>query len=465
LNSRTTWTMRILFLTDNFPPETNAPAVRTYEHARVWVEAGHDVTVITGFPNFPTGRVYEGYRNRPRQVEEMDGIRVVRVWTYVAPNTGTVRRAADYLSFLFSALPAALIERRPDVIVGTSPQFFTAVAACAAARLRRVPFVFELRDLWPESITAVGAAGDGLIIRALEGAAHDLYRQADCIVSVTESFRSILAERGIDPEKIEVVRNAVDLSGFQPGPRNNGLRSSLDIPPETFLATYVGTVGMAHGLEHVLEAAEMLRGEDVRLLFVGEGARKEELVDRAESMRLDNVTFLPARPREDVPSILSASDAVIVHLKDDPLFDSVIPSKIFEAMAVGRPIIHGVRGESASIVTEARCGITVKPEYPLEIAAAIRRLRGDPSLGSLLGRNGRAAAEGEFCRNAAAHRMLEVLERVARGEPAGHGDRRQLSPLRARRPSPGSQEAAPTERPAEVSQDTPSRSSAPVHRS
>ncbi|MBD3368128.1 MAG: glycosyltransferase [Candidatus Eisenbacteria bacterium] len=450
--------MRILFLTDNFPPETNAPAVRTFEHARVWAEAGHAVTVVTGVPNFPVGRIYEGYRNRPRSVEYVDGIRVVRVWTYVAPNKGLVRRTLDYLSFLFTAVPAACAEERPDVVVGTSPQFFTAVAACIVARLRRAPFVFELRDLWPESITAVGAVGEGPVVGMLGRLAHHLYRRADCIVSVTESFRSILAGRGIDPGKIAVVRNGVDLGGFRPDRRDNGVRHRLGIPSDRFVATYVGTIGMAHGLEHVLEAAEMLSGDGVHLLIVGEGARREELVDRAADMRLDNVSFLEAQPREDVPAILAASDAVLVHLKDDPLFRHVIPSKIFEAMAVGRPIVHAVMGESASIVNEARCGITVKPEYPLEMAAAIRRLKSDPDLAAIMGANGRNAAEGEFCRNAAAFRMLDVLRRVA-----GDGDDEVSRPSRP--PSPDSPEAVPQERPAGVSRGTPSRSSAAARRS
>jgi len=446
--------MRILFLTDNYPPETNAPAVRTWEHSREWAAAGHDVTVVTGFPNFPTGKVYDGYRNRMRQVEHLDGVRVVRVWTYVAPNRGTLRRALDYLSFFTSAVPAALAEQRPDVVVGTSPQLFTALAAWVVAVLKRVPFVFELRDLWPESIRAVGAAGDGPMLRVLGRLAHGLYERADCIVSVTESFRTILAKRGIDPGKIVVVRNAVDLAGFQPGPRDNAFRRSLSIGDDTFLATYVGTLGMAHGLEHVLEAAEMLRGDDVRFLFVGEGARREELVDLAERKRLDNVRFLPRQSREDVPAILTASDAVVVHLRDNPLFEHVIPSKIFEAMAVGRPIIHAVRGESASIVSEARCGITVKPEFPLEMVSAIRRLKGDPGLARRLGANGRSAAEEEFCRTAAARRMLDALGRVVKGE-AGGPRAAGATPRRARPSSPGSPEAAPQERPAEASRDIP----------
>ncbi len=444
--------MRILFLTDNFPPETNAPATRTFQHARVWVESGHEVTIVTGAPNFPTGRVYEGYRNRFRAVEEMAGIRVVRVWTYVTPNKGFVRRSLDYLSFMLSAIPAALVERRPDVIVGTSPQFLTVLGAWFVAMLRRVPCVFELRDLWPESIAAVGAASDGVALRVLSRVAHFLYRRVDTIVSVTESFVTILAERGIPKEKIVVVRNGVDLAEFAPRERENAFREEAGVGRDEFLVTYLGTVGMAHGLSTILDSASVTQGEPIRYLIVGEGAEKSELETRAARRGLANVTFLAGQPRERVPAILAASDAVLVHLRDDPLFVAVIPSKIFEAMAMARPIILAVRGESAEIVAAAEAGIIVKPEFPLELVAAVRRLRDDPDLERRLGKNGRRAAEKEFCRRAAAMKMLGVLR-----ETAG------LSEPVTDRPSSGSRGAVPQEHPSSASRDTRQGPSAPAH--
>ena len=405
--------MKILFLTDNFPPETNAPALRTFEHARVWVEDGHDVTVITGAPNFPTGRVHDGYRNSLYSVDEMEGIRVVRVWTYVAPNKGKFRRSFDYLSFMLTSLPAAVIQERPDVVVGTSPQLLTVVSAWAAARLRRLPFVFELRDLWPESIAAVGAVSGGPAMRMIAAAAHFLYNRADCIVSVTESFVSVLMSRGIPESRLAVVRNGVNLSDFTPGPKENGLREEAGIRPDEFLATYVGTLGMAHGLKSVIAAAEMTRGEPIHYLFVGEGAERAELEREVEQLGLPNVTFLGGQPRERIPLILNASDVVLVHLRDDPLFSTVIPSKIFEAMAVGKAIVLAVEGESADIVTNARAGVVIRPESPTELAETVRHLRSNPELTREFGVNGRAAAVNEFCRRSAARRMLEVLARTA----------------------------------------------------
>ena len=428
--------MKILFLTDNFPPETNAPALRTFEHARVWVEDGHDVTVITGAPNFPLGKVHDGYRNSLYSVKEMEGIRVVRVWTYVAPNEGRYRRSLDYLSFMFTSLPAAIIQERPDVVVGTSPQLLTVVSAWAVARLRRRPFVFELRDLWPESMAAVGVISGGLAMRTIAALAQFLYDRADCIVSVTESFVSILGSRGIAESKLAVVRNGVSLADVKPGPKENGLREEVGIHPDDFLTTYVGTLGMAHGLKSVIAAAEMTRGEPIHYLFVGEGAERAELEHEVEQLGLTNVTFLGGQPRERIPLILNASDAILVHLRDDPLFNSVIPSKIFEAMAVAKPIVLAVEGESADIVRNAKAGVVIRAESPTELAEALRRLRLDPGLARELGLNGRHAAENEFCRRAAARRMLGVLARTAGLEVEA------ASP-----PTPDSREAAPQERP------------------
>jgi glycosyltransferase involved in cell wall biosynthesis len=433
--------MRILFLTDNFPPETNAPAIRTFEHARVWVELGHQVTVITGVPNFPTGHVHDGYRNRPRTTEVMEGIKVVRVWTYVAPNEGVFRRSLDYLSFGLSAIPAGLIEGRADVVVGTSPQLLTVLAAWVVSRLRRAPCVFELRDLWPESIIAVGASGDGAPTRILGWLSGFLYRHVEKIVAVTGSFASILEGRGVPGDKIAVVRNGVDLDRFSPGVSDEGVREELGIGRGVFLVTYVGTVGMAHGLAVVLDAAGAAGDEPIGFLLVGDGAEKRRLEREASLRGLRNLWFLGRQPRSRVPGILAESDAVLVHLRDDPLFASVIPSKIFEAMATGRPIILGATGESVELVEDAGCGIAVTPESPMEILGAARRLASDADLAGKLGENGRRAAEERFSRRVAAIRMLGVLDQVA-------GATRRAS----RPPSPDSRGAAPPARP---SRDAP----------
>ncbi|MEY4832967.1 MAG: hypothetical protein RL527_1180, partial [Planctomycetota bacterium] len=265
--------MHILFLTDNFPPEVNAPASRTFEHCREWVKAGHRVTVITGAPNFPKGKVFPGYRNRLWQSEEMDGIRVVRVWTYVTANEGFTRRVLDYLSFMVSAVFGAIFVRKVDLVIGTSPQFFTAVGAWIVSVMKWRPFVFELRDLWPESIKVVGAMKDSWALHMMERLELFLYRRAFRIISVTHAFKRNLVERGIDPHKIRVVTNGVDTTRFVPQARDATLARELGLEGR-FVAGYIGTHGLAHALETVLEAARMAQDEgdeSIGFVLLGDG--------------------------------------------------------------------------------------------------------------------------------------------------------------------------------------------------
>ncbi|MGH7856024.1 MAG: glycosyltransferase family 4 protein [Candidatus Binatia bacterium] len=406
--------MRILFLTDNFPPERNAPANRIYGHAREWVRAGERVTVVTGAPNFPDGRVYEGYRNRAYWTEDVDGIRVVRVWTYVAANRGTVRRTADYASFLLSGALGALLQDRPDVVVATSPQFLTAVAGAAVSAVRSVPWVFEVRDLWPESIRAVGAMREGRLLRALERAEFSLYRRATRVVTVTEAIRRRIACRGIPEANLEVIENGVDLGLFAPRERDDALARSLGIEGR-FVVSYIGTHGMAHGLETVLEAAGVLRDNAATFLLVGSGAEKEKLVRRAREARLENIVFVDPRPRSEMPRFWSISDATVVPLRRDPLFRTTVPSKMFEAMAMGIPILLGVEGEARTILDDSGAGLAFPPEDAEALAASVRLLARDGGLRERIRRQSLAAAP-RYSRNVAAARMLEVLREVA-----GHG--------------------------------------------
>ena len=310
--------MHILFLTDNFPPEVNAPASRTFEHCREWVKSGHRVTVITCAPNFPTGKVYAGYRNRIWQSESMEGIQVVRVWSYITANQGFLKRILDYLSFMVSAVAASPFVRGIDLVIGTSPQFFTVCAAYAVSQIKRVPFVFELRDLWPESIKAVGAMKDSLATEWLEKLELHLYCKAERIISATYSFRRVLAARGIDPRKIDVITNGVDTARFGLRPKDAELTKAIGLEGK-FVAGYIGTHGMAHGLETLLRAAAYLRrqpgGEVFLFLFIGDGARKLELMEAAKDMELDNVVFLDSVPKQDVVKYWSLLDVSIIHLK------------------------------------------------------------------------------------------------------------------------------------------------------
>jgi glycosyltransferase involved in cell wall biosynthesis len=372
--------MHILFLTDNFPPEVNAPASRTFEHCREWVRAGHHVTVVTCVPNFPQGKVFEGYRNRLLQSEDIEGIRVIRVWSYITANEGFVKRTLDYLSFMLSAILASMFVRRVDLVVGTSPQFFTVCAAYAVSRLKRVPYVFELRDIWPESIKAVGMMQESVAFRLLERIEMFLYRKAALIVSVTHSFKHILESRGVDGAKITVVTNGVDMSRFKPMRKDATLVRELGLEGK-FVAGYVGTHGLAHRLETLLDAADRVRrqpgGELFHFILLGDGACKQALQEEAIRRGLNNVTFIDSVPKEQVARYWSLLDAAIIHLRKTALFKSVIPSKLFECMGMGVPVLHGVEGESADIVREEGVGRVFEPENAEQLVTNLRLLQQD----------------------------------------------------------------------------------------
>jgi glycosyltransferase involved in cell wall biosynthesis len=403
--------MHILFLTDNFPPEINAPASRTFEHCREWVLAGHQVTVITCAPNFPKGQVFDGYCNRLLQQEMMAGIRVIRVWSYITANEGFVKRILDYQSFMLSATLAAPFVRGVDVVVGTSPQFFTACAAYLVSRLKRIPFVFELRDMWPESIKAVGAMKDSAVIRILERIEMFLYRKAARIVTVTHAFKDTLICRGIDGAKVVVVTNGVDLSHFAPQAKDAELVQQLGLQG-MFVAGYIGTHGMAHALETLLEAAQILQNtpgaENVRLLFLGDGARKQNLESQARAMGLGNVLFLDSVPKDQVVRYWSLLDVSVIHLRKTDLFTTVIPSKLFECMGMGLPVLHGVAGESADIVQREQVGEVFEPENAQQLVAGLMRMRDQSDWFATYQRNGLAAAK-RYDRKNLAQTMLQVL--------------------------------------------------------
>jgi glycosyltransferase involved in cell wall biosynthesis len=406
--------VRVLFLTDNFPPETNAPASRTYEHAKRWVAAGCEVTVVTCAPNFPVGRVFPGYRNRPWQWETLDGIRVLRVWSYIAANKGFARRTLDYLSFMISSALASLFVARPDVVVATSPQFFTACAGWAVGALRRVPFVMEVRDLWPESIVAVGAMKETPAIALLRRLEYFLYRKAARIVSLTYSFRRVMCHGGILESKVAVVRNGADLADFFPGPKPADLVAKYALEGK-FVVGYIGTIGMAHGLGTLLECAEILRADErVRFLVVGDGAEREFLEHELTRRGLSSVVYAGSVDRREVIRYWQLLDVAAVMLRDLPVFRTVLPSKIFEAMATARPIILGVRGEAEQLVAEAAAGLCIAPEDSAALAAAVRELADSPVKARALGESGRAFVESHLNRDHLAMQMLEELRLATR---------------------------------------------------
>ena len=400
---------RITVFSDHFYPEPSAPAAHVYERARLWVEAGHDVTVICSAPNFPEGRVYEGYRNAWRQCEVLDGIRVVRVKTFISANEGAVRRILDYLSYMLSAWFFSLFEKKPDVIMSTSPHLFVPVAGVLSAMCRRVPHVFEIRDLWPASIAATGAVPNKRLLRMLEKLELWLYRRSRKILALTPSFKDDLCRRGIASEKVNVVINGANLALFRPAEEKDQAVLDEFGLADRFVVGYLGTIGLAHGLENVLAAADELRDTNICFFFVGVGAAKKDLQCRAAEMSLDNVVFAPRQLKEAMPRFWSVCDVSLVHLKNEPVFSTVIPSKIFESMAVGLPILYSVpEGDGSKIVREHNAGIVVPPMNPKKLAAAVRRLAAERGEYETLARNSKDAAK-LYSRDEQAFMSLKVL--------------------------------------------------------
>lgn len=400
--------MRILFLTDNFPPEVNAPASRTFEHCCEWVRAGAEVTVVTCVPNFPQGKVYAGYRNRLWQQEQMDGIRVIRVWTYITANQGFARRTLDYLSFALMGSMAALWFRA-DLVVATSPQFFAALGGWWAAFWKRKKWVMEVRDLWPESIRAVGAMRGGRLYHWLERCELFLYRRAAAVVVVTEAFKANLTQRGIPPDKVFVVKNGVCLDAFRPRDRDPELVRHLGLEGQ-FVVGYLGTHGLAHGLDFVLDCAAQCP-PDVHFLFIGDGAEKSRLVEQAARLGLRNVTLLPSVPKHEVARYISVTDVALVPLRKNDTFKTVLPSKIFENAAMQRPILLGVEGEARHLINDYQAGACFEPENQHDFLTQLTRLKEDNAFYQKCQQGAARLAEA-FDRRRLAAEMLTVLHGV-----------------------------------------------------
>lgn len=400
--------MKILFLTDNFPPEVNAPATRTYEHCKEWVLQGAEVTVITCVPNFPQGKVYKGYCNKLYQQEVMDGIHVIRVWSYITANEGFLKRTLDYISFSVSAFFAGLFQQA-DIIIATSPQFFTALSGRTLAFWKRKPWIMEVRDLWPESIKTVGAMKDNPIIRYFEWEEKKCYQSADKIVVVTDSFKKKLKEKGITSPKIEVIKNGVDLTQFTPVGKDEKLIEELDLKG-TKVIGYIGTHGMAHKLDFILQCAANMDGKNnYHFLLIGAGAEKKNLLKLKEQLNIKNVTMLDPVSKQDVKRYISILDIALINLRKSDLFTTVIPSKIFENAGMEIPILIGVDGEARQIIDSYQAGLFFEPESEEDFNKKLHSLLSNPALYKQCQEGCRKLAH-DFDRKLLAKRMLHIIK-------------------------------------------------------
>ena len=408
--------VKILYVSQYFPPEMGAPAARAAELSRHWARMGHDVTILTGFPNHPTGVVPDEWQSRLRRLrctEAVDGVHVVRTWLWPLPNRKAHERIRNYASFCVSAAVSGLALRKPDVIIATSPQLLVALSGWWLAFWKRVPFVFEVRDLWPESLAAVGAGGEGTLLhRTLGAIAGFLYRHAGHIVVVTPAFKDHLMRYwNVPAKKISIVENGVETDLFRFDPAAKEVREQLRLE-DRFLICYIGTMGNAHGLETLIAAAEQLQAElpSAMFLLIGEGAEKERIVKLAATRGLTNVRFLGQQPRERIPAYVSAADLCLVMLKKAELFKTVIPTKLLEYMACERPVLVAVDGQARQIVEESGGGGFVEPENSRDMVNAIRALADDPARRRRMGASGRQYIVSRFSREKTARDYINILE-------------------------------------------------------
>lgn len=410
--------MHILFLSHYYPPESNAPANRVSELAREWVTMGHEVTVVTCTPSHPGGRPYPGYGNPSLHTETRDGVKVLRLGTFLAANRGTVRRSLNYLSFLAAVVLNLPRLPRADVVISTSPQFFAGLSGAIVAKAKGAPFIFEVRDIWPESASAVSALEKGFAFRLLEKIEAWAYGVADQVVAVSPAFVEHISERGRLRRPVAIVENGVNLNLFGGEAVESDFRARHGLEGKIVFG-YVGTHGMAHNLETLLRAAELTRDDpEIAYLMAGSGAQRDKLVALRDDLGLTNVVMLDHQPRSEMPTIWSNTDVSLVLLRRSPLFHRVIPSKMFEAMAMSRPIILAVDGQARRILEHGECGVFVEPEDPAALAATVRRLAADVGLRTKLGANGQRFVRANYDRRILAERYLRIIENVVGPQPA-----------------------------------------------
>ena len=413
--------MKVLYVTHYYPPEMGAPAARVSELAKYWTKEGNEVTVLTGFPNHPNGIVHPDYRSRFRRLfatEVQNGTKVVRTWLIPRPIRKSLDRILNYTSFCISAAIRGSFLRRPDVVIATSPQLLVGLSGWWIARLKRVPFIFEVRDLWPESLTGAGVGNSSsLVTRVLGAIAGFLYKRSDHIVVVTPAFIRELSEKWHVPlEKMSLVENGVEIDLFTPREDREDLKKELGLENK-FVVSYVGTFGLAQGVGAAIEAAALVRDSapDIAFLMVGGGAEAETVQSMAQSMSLQNVQFLPPVPREQVPKILGASDVCLVLLRKADIFTTVIPTKMLECMASARPVVLTANGQPKEVLERAGGGICVEPEAPPALAEAILQLYHDPSARMDFSQHGRQYIVEHLSRESTSQRYSKLLQDVVSG--------------------------------------------------
>ena len=399
--------MRILVVSQYFAPEPGATQNRLGAFADGLAALGHDVTVVCEQPNHPAGVFHRGYGRRPLMTARTGKVTVHRLWVATSPVKSTARRLAFYGTFAAGAGALTAVLPRHDVALITSPPLPGALTAAGAMRARRTPYVLDVRDLWPSAAQALGELSNRRVLMAFERAERWAYRGAAAVTTTTRPFCRHIDRVAERPVSVLLENGALDsLVNRTPAPAP---------APEPFVVGYTGNFGIAQGLGVVLDAAEALRdspGPPVRFRLVGDGPVREWLLDERRRRHLDTVEIKAAVPASDVPAVLADCHALLVPLRDNAVLDDFVPSKLYDAMAAGRPALVAARGEAAMITQDTGCGLTVPPEDGAALATAIRSLQADPERTAAMARNGRAAGV-ERGRSRQIERLQETLSRAA----------------------------------------------------
>lgn len=407
--------MKIVVICHYFPPEIGAPSARLYEMSKRWVELGNEVHVVTCFPNHPTGIIPDEYKGMKYKLEDMDGIHVHRNYVYATPNKGFIKKTLGHISFMFSAVFFTMKKiDKPDVIVTSSPTFFSIFSGYWFSLRKKADFVLEIRDLWPAAMIELGVMKEGFITRVLEKMELFFYRKSKKLIMVTQSFKDNVVNRGISGDKVHVITNGVNQELFYPKEKNQELINKYNLQ-DKFVISYVGAHGISQNLSTILEVAKKLSTyKNIEFVFVGEGAEKDKLKQIVREEELANVQFIDAQPKEIIPEFYNSSDLCLIPLKNIELFKTFIPSKMFEIMACGVPIVASLEGEAAQILEDSKAALVVQPDNPNEIAAAIEELINDKEKYSQMKANGPEFVEKNYSRNKLAERYLELINNTYR---------------------------------------------------
>lgn len=406
--------MKIRFVTPYFPPEVGAAQTRIYELAARLVSMGHEVSVLTTFPNYPSGVVPQEWRKMLFWKGTDGGICVYRVWSYAAANKGFLKRILSHLSFAAFATAFGLFSPKTEAIIIESPPLFDGFVGVIVGCLRRVPYLFTVADLWPESAVQMGALKNRVLIWLSEQIEMLFYRRSAAVLAITRGIENKLVARDINPSKVKLFRNAVDLQFFSPNVDAADVRQTIAGACE-FVVLYAGTLGMAHNLEVVLRAAAQFQDErdkQVKFVLAGDGAEKERLQTLARKMHLHNVGFLAPFPKVRMPLLLKAADCIVVSLSDLEIFRGALPTKLLEAMACAKPVVLAVAGEAAEVLAEAQAGYCVSPGNHVEIHDAILKLMREPEVASRMGNSGREYVGEHFDRDRSARQLIDLLNNL-----------------------------------------------------